>query len=282
MVFLRHLWATDGHIGLKRARKGQYPNIFYTTSSLELAEGVQSLLLRVGINARRVRVPQTGKGRDQFHVLLSGQDDFRRFVSQIGAVGQRRQAALDSISAYMDVHVTNTNRDIIPRQVWRTYVVPSMAAHHITSRQMQAELGTAYCGTGLYKQNISRERGLRVAQAVHSEPVARLAESDVYWDAITSIEPDGESEVFDLTVPHNQCFVAENLIVHNSLEQDADIVAFLYREVVYNEATESPKRADIIIAKHRNGPTDTISLIYENSLTKFMDVRTSRGPDGGL
>jgi replicative DNA helicase len=67
-----------------------------------------------------------------------------------------------------------------------------------------------------------------------------------------------------------------------SLEQDADIVAFLYREVVYNEATESPKRADIIIAKHRNGPTDTISLIYENSLTKFMDVRTSRGPDGGL
>lgn len=67
-----------------------------------------------------------------------------------------------------------------------------------------------------------------------------------------------------------------------SLEQDADIVAFLYREVVYNEATESPKRADIIVAKHRNGPTDTISLIYENSLTKFMDVRTSRGPDGGL
>ncbi|MFN8378414.1 MAG: replicative DNA helicase [Anaerolineae bacterium] len=58
-----------------------------------------------------------------------------------------------------------------------------------------------------------------------------------------------------------------------SLEQDADIVAFLYREVVYNEATENPNKAEIIIAKHRNGPTDTISLHYERQLTKFLDAR---------
>jgi replicative DNA helicase len=59
-----------------------------------------------------------------------------------------------------------------------------------------------------------------------------------------------------------------------SLEQDADIVAFLYRDVVYNEATEFPNRADIIIAKHRNGPTGTIQLHFEKSLTKFADART--------
>ncbi len=59
-----------------------------------------------------------------------------------------------------------------------------------------------------------------------------------------------------------------------SIEQDADIVAFLYRDIVYNEATEFPNRADIIIAKHRNGPTGVVSLHFDNSLTKFTDART--------
>jgi replicative DNA helicase len=59
-----------------------------------------------------------------------------------------------------------------------------------------------------------------------------------------------------------------------SLEQDADIVAFLYRDSVYNEASEFPNRAEIIVAKHRNGPTGTINLHFENSLTKFTDART--------
>ncbi len=57
-----------------------------------------------------------------------------------------------------------------------------------------------------------------------------------------------------------------------SLEQDADIVMFLYRDEVYNEATEFPNQADIIIAKHRNGPTGTISLYFEKTQTKFMNA----------
>ena len=58
-----------------------------------------------------------------------------------------------------------------------------------------------------------------------------------------------------------------------SLEQDADIVMFLYRDEVYNEATEFPNQADVIIAKHRNGPTDTISLYFDKAITRFMDAR---------
>jgi replicative DNA helicase len=56
-----------------------------------------------------------------------------------------------------------------------------------------------------------------------------------------------------------------------SIEQDSDIVMFLYRDVVYNEATENPNQADVIVAKHRNGPTDTIPLYFDMSVTKFMD-----------
>jgi replicative DNA helicase len=46
---------------------------------------------------------------------------------------------------------------------------------------------------------------------------------------------------------------------------------FLYRDGVYNEATEFPNQADIIIAKHRNGPTGVISLYFDRTITKFMD-----------
>ncbi|MEQ8672829.1 MAG: replicative DNA helicase [Aggregatilineales bacterium] len=99
----------------------------------------------------------------------------------------------------------------------------------------------------------------------------KLATSDIYWDKIVSIEADGEEEVFDLTVQEHHNFVANNIVVHNSIEQDADIVMFLYRDAVYNEATEFPNQADIIIAKHRNGPTGVVSLYFDKTITKFMD-----------
>lgn len=55
-------------------------------------------------------------------------------------------------------------------------------------------------------------------------------------------------------------------------EQDADNVMFLYRDEVYNEASEFPNQADVIIAKHRNGPVGTVSLYFEKTLTKFMNA----------
>jgi replicative DNA helicase len=47
---------------------------------------------------------------------------------------------------------------------------------------------------------------------------------------------------------------------------------FLYRDEVYNEASETPNQADVIIAKHRNGPTGTISLYFDKTITRFLDA----------
>lgn len=55
-----------------------------------------------------------------------------------------------------------------------------------------------------------------------------------------------------------------------SLEQDADIVAFLYREDYYNPETEN-KHTELIVAKHRNGPVDTVNLYFHKNITKFVD-----------
>lgn len=70
--------------------------------------------------------------------------------------------------------------------------------------------------------------------------------------------------------------VLSDLRESGSIEQDSDIVIFLYRDVVYNEATEFPNQADLIVAKHRNGPTGTVSLYFDNTLTKFMDGAVRR------
>ena len=57
-----------------------------------------------------------------------------------------------------------------------------------------------------------------------------------------------------------------------SLEQDADIVAFLYREDYYNPETENKNITDLIIAKHRNGPVDTVNLFFHKQYTKFVGL----------
>jgi replicative DNA helicase len=144
----------------------------------------------------------------------------------------------------------------------------------MSTRQMQVAIETHYCGTGLYKQNISRERAARVANVVQSSELANLAQSDLYWDSIISIELDGEESVYDLTVSEHHNFVANNIIVHNSLEQDADIVMFIYRPDQYEKDSEKQNVAEIIIAKHRNGPVGSVELIFRSALAKFENAAT--------
>jgi replicative DNA helicase len=112
---------------------------------------------------------------------------------------------------------------------------------------------------------------MRVANAVGSPALAVLADSDVYWDQIDSITPAGREDVFDLTVDdsgHN--FVAGDMIVHNSIEQDADVVLFLYREGLHKPDVDRAK-TELIVAKNRNGPTDEIPLVFVATQTAFRE-----------
>jgi len=63
-----------------------------------------------------------------------------------------------------------------------------------------------------------------------------------------------------------------------SLEQDADVVMFIYRDELYHPDTEKQHIADIIIAKHRNGPTGTVQLFFRNRLAQFLDAETRQQP----
>ena len=270
-VFLRHLWATDGCIWAGSGRV--HPAVWFGSSSETLARDVQSLLLRLDICATRRVISMGMKGLPNHTVTVSGKPDLERFLARVGGVGSRKSAACAEISEQLSEIKANTNRDTIPAAAWRSIVEPARTAGGITTRALQASLGTAYCGSTLYRSGMSRDRAALVAGVVRSEEMAALALSDVYWDEIVSIEPDGEEEVYDLTVEGLHNFVAENVIVHNSIEQDADVVMFVYRDEYYNpEDTESAGIAELLVAKHRNGPTDMTKLAFQKRYAKFSDL----------
>jgi len=116
----------------------------------------------------------------------------------------------------------------------------------------------------------SPERLARVASVLDDPQLKVWARSDVFWDRIVEVEPLGEEEVFDATVPGTHNFIANGIVAHNSIEQDADVVLFVYREVVYKRDTPEPLKAQILISKQRNGPTGEVDLTFLRDCTKFV------------
>ena len=101
------------------------------------------------------------------------------------------------------------------------------------------------------------------------------AVNDVLWDSVVSIELDGVEEVFDATVLGTHNFIANGIAVHNSIEQDADLVILLPRESMYERESPREGEADLIVAKHRNGPTDTITVAFQGHYSRFTNMATN-------
>jgi replicative DNA helicase len=150
-----------------------------------------------------------------------------------------------------------------------------MRERGLSMRTFQARMQTAFCGSALYKRGLSRERLGRANYALGGD--ARLsapASGDVYWDPIVSIEHEGEEEVFDLTVPGHHNFIANDIVVHNSIEQDADTVFMLHRPDRY-EPGQHDGIIEIIVAKQRNGPTGEVTLAYLKQYLAYEDFKVA-------
>jgi replicative DNA helicase len=221
---------------------------------------------------RSRRVPQ-GWHAPAHQLWISGADQQRRFLGEIGVHGARAVNTGDALTA-LQGRRANTNVDVVPLEVWEC-VRTAMAARGMTHRQLASALDTSYSGSAMYKSAMSRERLARVAGVVEHEELALLADSDVLWDRIKAIEPDGVAEVFDARVPGTHNFVANDIVVHNSgaIEQDADIVLFIYRNEYYHpEAIETKGIAEVAIAKHRQGSVGRVDLTFLPEFTLFSDM----------
>jgi len=99
-----------------------------------------------------------------------------------------------------------------------------------------------------------------------------LATNDILWDEVRSIESIGEHPVYDATVLGSHNFIADGIAVHNSIEQDADMVVLLHRPDAFERDDPRAGEADLILAKHRNGPTATITVAHQLHYSRFVDM----------
>ena len=148
-----------------------------------------------------------------------------------------------------------------------------IAAPRFLAEPQQTSQGHAQRATALGTNDGGHVYGV---QTLPSHNLDTVEAGDVCWDRIAAITPAGKEAVYDLTVPKYHNFVAGNLIVHNSIEQDADVVLFVYREDYYIEDTDRQNIADVIVAKHRHGSTGTVSLFFRKELTQFRDLEVQR------
>jgi replicative DNA helicase len=227
-AFVRHLWATDGSLSVNASAVGRQPavRLYYASTSRRLVDGLQSLLLRLGIQSRVSRVVK-GEHRPNYHLRIDGAEPQRRFLQRVGVHGSRGRLVAAALRR-LDGIVANPNVDTIPNEV-RPMIVSALRSSGMSHRDLAVAIGELYCGSYLLgsarrPRSSSRDRLERIAHAVESKNLLELATSDVLWDRVVAIEPLGEQPVYDATVLSTHNFIANGIVAHNSLEQDADVV----------------------------------------------------------
>lgn len=269
-LFIQHLWATDGSVTVNK--NGRSGRIYYGSTSRVLLDQLSLLLLRFGINSRIRATPLKGEYRQGYSLDISGRDEQLRFLREISVYGGRAQQCAQLLEALtVKSSGSNTNVDTAPVQVWEE-VKKILSEKGMTHREFQTAMGSQYCGSAYYKSAPSRSRLAKVASVLDSAQLDMLAVNDLFWDTVTAIEYEGQEEVFDATVLGNHNFIANGITVHNSIEQDADMVILLHREDYYEKESTRAGEADVIVAKHRNGPTKTIAVAFQGHYSRFANM----------
>jgi len=209
--FLNRLFATDGWATVPTSGQAQ---LGFGSVSERLCRQTQHLLLRFGVVAavaqRRMR--HRDELRTAWRLEITDAESIRTFIERIGMFG--REAALQRVARALAAKRHRTNRDTVPIGIWRQIDAARRGRpwSTIAERMGLTDAADLHVGT----RAPSRRRLAAIADALDDPALSRLAESDVYWDAIVSIEPAGLDHVYDLTVPGSHNFVADDVCVHNT------------------------------------------------------------------
>jgi replicative DNA helicase len=196
-----------------------------------------------------------------------------QILETVGCAGSRGELIPALIAALRRI-ASGPGNDIIPKEAWPLLLEPAKAAAGVSRREIAKRLNVSYSGSSTFQSGIGRERTAHAGTACQSRVLAAIGQSDIFWDRIVSITPCGEEETYDATVPGTHNFVANDIIVHNSIEQDADVVLFIYRKDrdKIDVPIEEQNIAQIIVAKHRNGPLGSVELRFDAERVSFRNI----------
>ncbi len=210
-LFLNRLFATDGWATVLTSGQAQ---LGFASVSEKLARQVQHLLLRFGIVARLKarQVKYLDGQRPAWQLDITDANSIKTFMSEIGIFG--KETAIATVQAALMNRRYQTNRDLIPVEIWDV-LQTAKGTESWKSLATRAGLqGTSNIHVG--KRALSRDRLFALATVLEHRELQDIATSDVYWDEIVAIEPQGEKQVYDLTIPETHNFVANDICVHNT------------------------------------------------------------------
>ncbi len=207
-IFLNRLFSCNGSI----YKVNNYWEISYSSSSKKLINQVHSLLLRFGIlsKIRNKRIKNKNKIFKSYEVVINAENSVK-FIDKIGFFGEKEKKQKLAKKEILS-KIRNPNLDTIPKKIWQTYKPKNWA-------EIGRVLGYKY--PKAMKERIryspSRQTLLQISKVEQHKGLKLLAQSDIFWDEIISMEIlDGNFKVYDICVPRNHNFVANDIIVHNS------------------------------------------------------------------
>jgi len=285
--FLAGYFSADGCVK-KATGRGWF--VHFDTVSWRLAEDVQMLLLRLGIVATVNDGYQSAKATQPLYrvSVVSFANNLRRFVVAIHPGGHKGNL-LDQMVSELTDGVTNGSLFGLPPEVSGLLFDKTK---HLRQQGRKLEEGRRLYWKPQGKRP-RRDVCARFADGLKDEVLGVWANSDLLWEEIKIITPAGEAEVFDITVPGCANFLANGIVAHNSgsIEAEADMVCFLYREAYYkmkeafqteggeNPAQQEMEETEIIVGKHRNGPTGMVKVGFMAKYAKFVDLDLTRTDD---
>jgi len=224
--FLQGLFSCDGTIGVKNNNI-----ISYSTSSKQLAEDVRNILLKFDIISKIFTYTSsynkkdgTKFEREAYRVIIYASSDVLKYIKNIGFCGEKQKKALKVLNGVKICSKKGkSNVDLIPNQIW-SVIEDKFKKYKTTEYKCRVFLK----GKGATRSNcppiynrknsgITREKLKKIARFLNRDKeLTDLSESDIFWDEIISIEAIGKERVYDISMPKDHNFVANNIITHNS------------------------------------------------------------------
>jgi len=231
-VLLGAMWNGDGCIDSKTG------SIYYATSSQQLAEQVQNLLLRFGIVSKlhKKKFNYRDTQKIGWTINFSRYDNLLKFSENIGPhlIDKRKR----DFQQILNTHpILKIDDDSVLSARGTLDTVPTEVIIEIRNECQRANIpmktvadwaGVSYrlFQIDRRKKGLQRETLSKIANVLDSERLKNLAKSDIYWDRIKSIRYIGKQETYDLTIQKNHNFTANGFIVHNSHSTGYGIIAY--------------------------------------------------------
>jgi len=218
-LFLGTLWATDGSFDTAIGHTD------YNSTSPTLIKQVQHLLLRLGIVAlfNKKTIQYKGQPHISYRAQVTGREDMLKFCAVIQPFlsadkAEKAQLCYERVKDKLQ----NQSKHQLPVTV-TTLIKVSKQVSGMSWAEIDAAVGAGkgVMSSGLnFKQpnrKLSRHRVRRFAEAFNDKQLFAVADSEVFWDDIISIERVGVEDVFDLTIPDTHNFIANDFIAHNCM-----------------------------------------------------------------